>query len=367
MDRATSDQPMMNPAGTTAAPEVLPLEYSRRRLGIPGWLGALVALLLLAGYTAWYEPSFLKPGNILNILEQNAVVGIVAVGMTLIITLGGIDLSVGSLVALAGGVGVLALNALYQPPTGGTTEPLTPILGAAGVTLAIGLLAGLVNGLVIAKGRIAPFIATLAALVAFRSAAQWMAQGGQFFSEGSTWLIELGEGFGIPGTNISRNPRRVVPMDFPYAILVWAGVVAVGAVLLNWTRLGRYIIAIGNNERAARYSAIAVDRVKIVTYGLLGGITGVAALMNAANYTSVNSANTGTLLELDAIAAVVIGGTRMEGGSGSVLGTVIGVLLLGVIRNMMVMLQINPYAQGLVTGAIIVAAVLVQRVGSRRV
>lgn len=365
-------------------------------MSLPSWTGAAIALLILVAYTAYREPAFFKLTNLLNILEQNAAVGIVAIGMTLAITLGGIDLSVGALVALAGGLGIWVMNtvlgaqqliaaanpaadaAVITAPSGVAVwlAKLWTSLGIAGsdpgafavaavVTIGIGTVAGFVNGSLIAKGRIAPFIVTLAALSGFRSIAMWIADGGQYFSRGSSWLTEFGEGFAIPGTNISRNPRRVVPADFPYAILAWTLVAIWASVVLNRTRLGRYIIAIGNNERAARYSAIAVDRVKILTYTLLGTVTGIAALITAANYNSVNSANTGTLWELDAIAAVVIGGTRMEGGSGSIFGTVIGVLLLGVIRNMMVMLQINPYAHGLVTGVIIVAAVLVQRTGSR--
>jgi len=337
-----------------------------RRWRFPSWSGALLALVILVIATAMKEPKFLQLSNILNILEQNAAVGMIAIGMTLIITLGGIDLSVGSLVALAGGLGILAMNRLFDKPAGDAAESIIPLFAAAGTTIGIGLLAGLFNGVLITKGRIAPFIATLAGLLIYRSTAMWIARGGQFFSDGSELFANLGNGFDIPGTNISRNPRRVVPMEFPYAILVWLTVAIVAIVILNRTRLGRYIIAIGNNERAARYSAVAVDRVKIIAYTLLGGITGIAALMNAANYTSVNSANTGILLELDAIAAVVIGGTRMEGGSGSIVGTILGVLLLGVIRNMMVMRGIDTYAQGVVTGGIIIAAVLLQRAGARR-
>jgi ribose transport system permease protein len=228
-------------------------------------------------------------------------------------------------------------------------------------------LCGLLNGLLIAKGRISPFIATLAGLLMFRSTAMWVARGGQFFSANSEgWFAQLGNGIPIPGTNISHNPRRVVPLEFPYSVIVWIVVALIAMVILNRTRLGRYIIAIGNNERAALYSAIAVNRIKIITYTLIGLVTGVAAFMNAANYISVNSANTGSLMELDAIAAVVIGGTRMEGGSGSIFGTVLGVLLLGVIRNMMVFEDISTYAQGVVTGAIIIGAVLLQRLGAKR-
>ena len=133
--------------------------------------------------------------------------------------------------------------------------------------------------------------------------------------------------------------------------------------MLNRTRYGRYLIAIGCNERAARYSAINVARVKILTYTLSGLLCGIAALSIAARNGSIASSSTGTLYELDAIAAVVIGGTRMRGGSGSILGTLIGVAVLGVIGNMLNFLDVSPYLQGLVKGLIIVAAVLLQRVG----
>jgi ribose transport system permease protein len=235
------------------------------------------------------------------------------------------------------------------------------VLAAVVVTLAVGITAWWINGMLIAKGRLAPFIATLGALVAFRSAAGWIANGGQFFSNGSHLFEQLGAGIAIPGTNISRSIRHKIPFQFPYAIMVWLVVAIAGAIVLNRTRLGRYIIAVGNNERAARYSAIAVDRVKIITYSLMGLLVGIAAIMEAARYTSVNSASTGSLKELDAIAAAVIGGTRMEGGSGSIAGAVIGALLLGVIHNIIVMLGINSQAQGLVMGLIIIAAALAQR------
>jgi ribose transport system permease protein len=341
------------------ADESLPL---RRRLGVPGWIGALVALVALFCYSAINEPAFVKPVNLINILNQNSTVGIVAVGMTLVIILGGIDLSVGALIALAGGVGILVLNGIYEPATLERTydgsEPA--VLAAIAVTVGVGALAGLFNGTIIAKGRVAPFIATLAALVAFRSAATWIANGGQFFSEGSRLFGDIGEGFAIPGTNISRVKTRVQPIVFPWSVVLWAIVVVFGLVLLNRTRLGRYIIAVGSNEKAARYSAIPVDRIKIYTYTLLGIITGLAALMEAAKYRSVNSANAGLLLELDVIAAVVVGGTRMSGGVGSILGTVIGVLLIGVIKNALVMQGVTSYAHGLVMGVIILLAVLTQ-------
>jgi ribose transport system permease protein len=325
-------------------------------VGIPRWIGAFAAIVVLMVFTSIKQPTFLRWQNLVNIANEQSSVGILAVGMTAVIILGGIDLSVGSLMALSGGLGVLTLNYV-----GENHSDFEAVVAAIAVTLAVGTAAGFINGMLIAKGRLAPFIATLGALVAFRSAAGWIANGGQFFSHSSDLFTKLGQGIPMPGTNISRSIRHKIPFEFPYAILVWLVVAIIGAIVINRTRLGRYIIAVGNNERAARYSAIAVDRVKIITYSLLGLLVGIAAVMEAARYTSVNSASTGSLKELDAIAAAVIGGTRMEGGSGSIAGAVIGALLLGVIRNIIVMLGINSQAQGLVMGLIIIAAALAQR------
>ena len=146
-----------------------------------------------------------------------------------------------------------------------------------------------------------------------------------------------------------------------WPVLVFVVLAVAAHVALNRTRYGRYVYAIGCNERAAVYSAIAVDRIKMATYALVGLLTGVAALMNASRMNSVSSGQTGAMWELDAIAAVVIGGTRMTGGAGQVWGTIVGLLILGVIGNMLNLLQVSPYLQGLVKGFIIVAAVLLQR------
>lgn len=321
-----------------------------------------MALLAMMLATSIMNPAFLRPTNLVNILNQNAVVGIVAVAMTLTIILGGIDLSVGSVLALSGGIGILALNRA----AGGGAANATGWLVAVVVTLSIGLAAGALNGLLIARGRLAPFIATLGALVAYRSVATWVAQGGQFFTRGSTWFSAMGRGIPIPGTNIARPGAPPLPLELPWSVVVWTLVALVGWLLLNRTRYGRYVIAVGSNERAAHYAAIAVERVKIATYTLTGGAVGIAALLSAARYESVNSANTGILMELEVIAAVVIGGTRMEGGRGSVGGTVVGVLLIGAIKNMMVMLGVTSYAHGLVMGLIIIAAVLLQRLASAK-
>ena len=324
---------------------------------LPSWTGPLVALGLIVAVTGVWNPVFLRPDNLMNILNDVAPLGIIAVGMTAVIILGGIDLSVGSLLAFAGGLAMMALNAVYAQSQG---SEVLAVAAALMVALAVGAAAGTLNGVLIAKGAIPPFIATLAGLVAYRSAATWLADGGQFFTRDVALLGTLGWGFELPWITV-----RDAPLVMPYPVLAFVVVVIVGYVVLNRTRLSRHIYAVGANEQAARYSAIVVDRVKVITYTLIGATVGLAAFLHAARYQSVSSSSAGHLLELYVIAAVVIGGTRMSGGMGSLTGTVIGVLIIGAIRNMLTMLNVTSYAHGLVMGAIIVAALLLHRLTRR--
>ena len=330
---------------------------NRRRT--PPWFWALCALAAMCVATACVDQSFIKPVNLVNILKNNSVTGIVATGMTLVILLGGIDLSVGALLALAGGLGISTINAALGAGVG---QGIACLLGALAM-VALGSAAGAANGLFVARGGMAPFIATLGTLVSFRSVSVWIVRGGQYFCGGCAAFVAAGRGLPIPGTNIARAGARRIPLELPYATIAWVLVLLAALWLVHRTRLGRYIVAVGSNERAARYAAVPVRLVKFAGYTILGALTGLGAFLYSSQYTSVNSAVTGLNLELDAIAAVVIGGTRMEGGRGSIVGTAVGVLLLGVIRNMMVMLGVNSYAQGLVQGLIILAAVLTQRLG----
>jgi ribose transport system permease protein len=330
----------------------------------PVWIVPAAALVLLVSFTIAYEFStrgesiLIKPENLLNILRQVSFVGIIAMGMTLVITLGGIDLSVGSLVAFLGGVGILLLNALLAR---GTMEWVA-VLASFAAIIAGGTLAGMINGVLVSKGKLAPFIATLGGLAAYRSLSMALVAGGEYRSEVTGLFGALGAGgIAIPGSNIAPNAPSPVPLLFPWPVLIFAVVAVMAWIILNWTRLGRYIIAIGSNERSAIYSAIDVDRVKILTYSILGLCTGIAALLVASRLSSISSSSSGTLYELDVIAAVVIGGTRMRGGAGTIVGTVIGVLILGVIQNMLNLLQVSVYLQGLVKGLVIIGAVLLQR------
>jgi ribose transport system permease protein len=314
----------------------------------------LIAFLLLVVVSAVWQPAvFLQPENLRNLINQNAATGILAVGMTLVIIGGGIDLSVGSMMAFVAALMVLAMNKLlgeHRP------EGLAVGVGVL-VCLATGTALGLFNGLVIALGRVAPFIVTLAGLVGFRSVALALAEGGEIRSMSSGLFPALGEG-GIP---IPFIPIRGGVLVITWSMLAFAGVALAAGFLLNSTRYGRHLIAVGANERAARYSAINVSRVKAASYALMGLCVAVAAIGQTGRLNSVSSAQLGLYSELDAIAAVVIGGTSMTGGRGRIWSTVVGVLILGIITNMLLLAGVSPYWQGFVKGAIILIAVLIQR------
>jgi len=333
----------------------------------PSWLIPLLALAALVAMTIVIElaskgrSDFINPENLLNILRQWSFVGVIAIGMTFVITLGGIDLSVGSLVAFAGGAGILVMNRLLELPVGEAAAWIGVAAGFAAILL-IGTAAGAVNGLLVTRGRIAPFIATLGGLAAYRSFALTLTDGGEFRSASMELFPAIGSGgIPIPGTNVAPRAPEPIPLLIPWPVVVFLLTGLAGWYLLNHTRFGRYVVAIGGNERAARYSAIAVGRVKWLAYTLLGLCTGLAAALLASRLNSVSSSTTGLLYELDVIAAVVIGGTRMRGGAGTIFGTVVGVLILGVIGNMLNLLQVSPYLQGAVKGVVIIAAVLLQR------
>ena len=375
-------------------PRALLEALPRRWAALPAWTGALIALLSLVLATTLRNPTFIGGENVLNVLRQWSFVGILALGMTFVMTLGGIDLSVGSLVAFAGGLGILVMNtalgaaglvtsyeaALGQAgvplPCGAFRYALSRLflqLGLAGregtavalgfaVIVATGLLAGLLHGLLISRGRLAPFIATLGGLAGYRSLALALANGGEVSSRSPSLFKAIGTGgIALPGTNLAPQAPVPVPLLVPWPVLVFVVLAVLAHVLLNRTRYGRYVVAVGCNPRAAAYSAIDVGRVTRWTYLLMGFLAGVAALLLASRMNSVSSSGTGLYYELDVIAAVVIGGTSMSGGRGTVIGTVIGVLILGVVGNMLNLLQVSTYLQGLVKGLIIVVAVLMQR------
>ncbi|CCU84365.1 MAG: ABC transporter permease [Mesotoga sp.] len=305
--------------------------------------GPLIALAILFVISAFASPYFLQTQNLLNILRQVSYTGIIALGMTFVIISGGIDLSVGSMVALVGGVVILALNWLVG--VFGAGGEAWAILLALLVGLLFGAGLGALNGLMVTLGKIAPFIATLGTMAIFRSMALYIGSAGVFRSE-SRLFPDLGMGrvLGIP------NP-----------VVVFISLAVVFAIILNKTRYGRYLCAVGSNPKVAKYSAIKVNLTRFISYVAVGITVGFSAVFLSARLNSMSSTNGGLNYELDAIAAVIIGGTPMTGGSGSILGTVIGAITLGIINNMLNMLGVSPYLQGTVKGVVIIGAVLIQR------
>jgi len=294
--------------------------------------GLAIALLLIGTALSFAHPGFLTSANLLNVARQISINGILAVGVTLVLLTGGVDLSLGSVVALAG---VVAAS-LAHP---GDYPVLVPI--AAGVLT--GALCGGANGLMVTRGRIPSFIATLGMMTAARGLAL-VVSNGRPISNLSPAFTRLGGDLG--------------PLPIPVIIL--AVIALATSVLLGRFRLGRHLYAVGGNTEAARASGIRVSVIGMFAYTFCGAMAGLAGIVLAARITT-GQPNAGTGYELDAIAAVVIGGTSLSGGVGRISGTILGVLLVGVINNGLDLMNVSSYYQAIVKGAIIISAVWLDR------
>jgi ribose transport system permease protein len=305
--------------------------HSGRQLGTLGGLLALCLMLWAA------TPHFLTVSNLLNVLEQTAINAVVAVGMTFVIVSGGIDLSVGSVLALAG----IAL--------GRALEAGLPVPVAIAIALAVGLACGLANGLLVTFGRLPPFIATLGMMSVARGGALMLAEGRP--------ISGFGPGFRALATG------RILMVPAPVAI---TGLIyAMAYFVLTRTVFGRATYAIGGNEEAARLSGVRVRVHKPAVYGVAGLTAGAAAVILTARLNSAQP-TAGIMYELDAIAATVIGGTSLLGGEGSLVGTLIGALIMGVLRNGLNLLNVSSFFQQVVIGIVIIGAVLVDMTLKRR-
>ena len=307
-------------------------------------LGPLVALLVLLIAGALMNPNFLSYANLTNVLARSAFIGIIAVGMTFVITAGGLDLSVGSMAAFIAGLMILVMNWLV----GGMENGVLIILIGMVVALAAGLAAGFVNGFLITNMRIEAFIVTLGTMGIYRSLVTWLADGGT-----------LSLDFALRTTYRPVYYEGILGISWP--IIVFVLVAIIGEIVMRKTAFGRYCAAIGSNDQVARYSSVDVNRVRIMTYILLGLLVGIATIMYVPRLGSASS-STGVLWELEAIAAVIIGGTMLKGGFGRVWGTVVGVLILGFIGNVLNLTDfVSPYLNGAIQGVIIILAVILQR------
>ena len=312
-------------------------DWRQRALGRLSDYGPYIALAALLVVCAISSPSFRRPQNLINITRQISYSGIIAIGMTFVIIGGGIDLSVGSLLAFAGSVGIIAMN--------NCDNPLLAVVVAIVVSIAIGTACGALNGALITVGKIPPFIVTLGTLSIFRSLTLYIANAGLLTSK-----HELFARFG-----------GMIILGIPLPAWLLLLLTIIGAIILQQTRFGRYICAVGSNERVARYAAINTSLIKFSTYVIAGFLAGISAVLLGGRLSSLSSTTAGLSYELDAIAAAIIGGTAMAGGRGSVIGTLAGALILGIVSNVLDMWGVSVNLQGTVKGVVIIIAVLIQR------
>jgi putative xylitol transport system permease protein len=313
---------------------------------------AIVGLLaVVAIINVFSHGAFLTPGNLTNVLRQITYNAILAIGQTFVIITAGIDLSVGSLIELTGVVMASFANAV--PLQGVPLVAATLLVG-----LAVGCTAGFVNAVPVVKLNLPPFITTLAMMLMARGLAFKLAHG-RPVPVNSDAFDSVGTGFFLQG------PLHAVGLPgIPIPVIWMAVLVIVFAILLTRTRFGRYVFAIGGNEEAARLAGINVGRVKTLVYVISGGCAAVAGLLLMARFQS-GSPNTGIGSELQSIAAVVVGGTSLAGGRGSVVATFFGALLIGLLNNVMNLLGIESYTQDIVLGAVILLAVIVDELRKR--
>ncbi|MEA5031005.1 MAG: ribose ABC transporter permease [Sphaerochaeta sp.] len=295
--------------------------------------GILIVFFLICIGLSILSPYFMTTNNILNIFRQTSIYGIIAVGMTFVILTGGIDLSVGSILALSG---MIAAGLMKNNGIGVFIASVAAILVGGGI--------GLINGVLITKGKIAPFVVTLGMVTIAR---------------GLTLIYSKG----YPVSGFSPEFRQLGGgyfLGIPIPVIIFIATVALAWFILNHTRLGRYTYAIGGNEETVKLSGINVNFYKTMVYVIVGIASSLSALILTSRLNSAE-AIAGQGYELDVIAAVVIVGTSLSGGRGSIIGTLIGALLIGVINNGMNLLGISPYFQQVVKGALIIGAVILDR------
>ncbi|MEZ8967586.1 ribose ABC transporter permease [Vibrio breoganii] len=295
---------------------------------------SLIALLFLIVVVSFLNPNFFTVDNILNILRQTSVNAIIAVGMTLVILTAGIDLSVGSVLALCG---AFAASLIAME---------VPVFFAVPTALIAGAGLGAISGIIIAKGKVQAFIATLVTMTLLRGVTMVYTDGRPI----SAGFTDTADAFAWFGTGYA--------MGIPVPVWIMVGVFATVWYLLNHTRFGRYVYALGGNESAARLSGINVDRVKIGVYAICGLLAALAGIIVTSRLSSAQP-TAGMGYELDAIAAVVLGGTSLMGGKGRIMGTLIGALIIGFLNNALNLLDVSSYFQMIAKAVVILLAVMV--------
>ncbi|MDB5247140.1 MAG: rbsC [Segetibacter sp.] len=308
---------------------------------------SLIALVILCLTISLLSDKFFTVDNAWNVMRQISVNICIATGMTLVVLTAGIDLSVGSVLALAGAITAGLLRNGIEIPAGNLYIGFT-LLGAVVAGLLTGALLGAFNGWTITRFKVPPFVATLAVLTIARGFTMLWTKGFPISS--------LGENFAFLGTGWFLG----IPLP------VWiSGIIVIAAVVVtNKTRFGRYVYAIGGNENAAKLSGININRIKIAVYTIAGGLAAIGGIIVTSRLDSAQP-NAGITYELDAIAAVVIGGTSLSGGRGSIMGTVLGAIIIGVLNNGLVLLNVSPFWQQVVKGFVILLAVMIDKANSK--
>ncbi|WP_255989546.1 ABC transporter permease [Chitinolyticbacter albus] len=301
-------------------------------------LGPFIALMVVCVGLAFMSPDFLTVGNLMNVMRQVSINALIAFGMTLVILLGGIDLSVGSILAVSSVLTAMLMKAGYDPV-------LATLVG-----ILAGALMGSVNGLIVAKGKVAPFIATLGMMTVLRGTSLVLSNGSPITGFSSDFFSTLGGGY-LAG---------LVPVPVVWTLLMFA----LFWFVLKKTVFGRHVYATGGNPEAARLSGVKTDRVQIWVYTISGAMAAMAGVVLTSRLNSAQP-TAGVGYELDAIAAVVLGGTSLAGGRGWIFGTLVGALLIGVLNNGLNLMGVSSFYQLIVKGAVILLAVLLDRAGKR--
>lgn len=321
---------------------------SAKQLGraLTGEYSFVLSFIVLVFIGAAVNPNFFTWGNISNLFVQGCMIGLIAMGMTMVIGAGLIDISVGSQVAMLGGFGIWVLNA--------TNSVFAMLL----FCIAGGLVIGLINGLLVTKGGMPPMVATLATMSAARAIINYYGAGGPFTVSRENY--DSFRKIAVGGIQITED------FKIPTLMIILVAAVIVFDIIMKKTALGKHIFAVGSNEKSARLSGINVHNVKIATYMITGAMCGIASLIYASRMTAVASASAANGWEMDAIAAVAIGGTSMTGGRGKIMGTFLGVLMFRIISNVLTVADISSYLNGAISAAIIVLAVLMQNFQNKR-
>jgi ribose transport system permease protein len=295
----------------------------------------IIVTVVIFLVTGLITPRFLTTGNIMLVLRHSAIIGIIALGMTFVIITGGIDLSSGHVVAMSGTILILL--------QGNENIPLwVAILACFASAAAMGFL----NGIIITKCRLPAFIVTLAVGAIARSAALYATDGVSVSGRRTPEFINIGNGsLGV----------------IPYSVIIWVFLAVFLGCILAYTKYGSYTYAVGGNETTAKHSGISVDGIKIAAYTLTGLCVGISSLFNFSRVAAILPATSGNMFEFDAITAVVVGGCALSGGRGKILGTFFGMIIIGVVSNLLIMFQISPFLTGFFKGALILLAVMFQR------